>query len=99
MSDLSDRFSKAVDFVKRNGYAKSSTEIARALGVTNSVISMAAKGDREPTWELLLDFCDIYPVNFWWLRTGQGSIVKGERELLLLKRSEELEKMVQQLNE
>jgi len=100
MSELSDRFSQAVDFVKRNGYAKNSTEIARTLRVNNSVISMAVRGDREPTWELLLDFCDAYPVNFWWLRTGKGSIVKtSDRELQLLKRIEELELMVRKLKE
>ena len=97
MSELSDRFRLAVDFVKKNGYAKSSAEIAQALGVTKSTMSMAMNGIREPTWDLLLDFCDAYPINFWWFRTGKGGIVKKDRELELLKRIEELEKTIEQL--
>lgn len=94
MSELSERFSRAVAFVKENGYAKTNAEIAHRLGVTKSTLSMATSGSREPTWDLLLDFCDAYPVNFWWLRSGTGSIVKDENELRLLKRIEELESML-----
>ena len=94
MNELSQRLRQAVDFLKKNGYAKSDAEVAGKIGVLKSTFSMAAKGSRAPTWEMLLDFCDAYPIDFWWLRTGKGSMVKGERELTLLKRIEELESML-----
>lgn len=94
MNELSLRFRQAVDFVKKNGYAKSDSEVARKIGVLKSTFSMSANGSRPPTWDMLLDFCDAYPIDFWWLRTGKGSMVKGDRELVLLKRIEELESML-----
>lgn len=94
MSELSQRFRQAVDFLKKNGYAKSDAEVAARIGVLKSTFSMSTKGTRPPTWDMLLDFCDAYPIDFWWLRTGKGSMIKGEREVLLLKRIEELEKLI-----
>ena len=99
MGALSERLAQAVEFLKRNGYAKTNADVARALGVTNSAMSMAVKGSREPTWEMLLDFCDVYPIDIRWFRTGAGSMVRGGTELILLKRIEELELMVKQLKE
>ena len=94
MNEISQRFRQAVDFLKKNGYAKSDSEVAGKIGVQKSTFSMSTNGSRPPTWDMLLDFCDIYPIDFWWLRTGKGSMVKEERELVLLKRIEELEKML-----
>lgn len=99
MGALSERLAQAVEFLKRNGYAKTNADVARALGVTNSAMSMAVNGSREPTWEMLLDFCDVYPIDIRWLRSGAGSMVRGGTELILLKRIEELELMVKQLKE
>ena len=99
MNELSERFRQAVDFVKKNKYAKNDVDVAKKLGVTKSTLSMAASGSRTPNWELLLSFCDAYPINFWWLRTGNGSIVKEDREALLLKRIAELEEELRQLRE
>lgn len=94
MSELSDRLRQAVDFLKKNGYVKSDSDVARRIGVLKSTFSMAVNGSRGPTWDLLLDFCDEFPIDFWWLRTGRGSMVKGEREAMLLKRIEELGSML-----
>ena len=99
MNELSQRLRQAVDFLKKNGYAKSDAEVAGKIGVLKSTFSMSTNGSRPPTWDMLLDFCDTYPIDFWWLRTGKGSMVKEERELVLLKRIEELEKMVNELRE
>ena len=82
---------KAVVFLKKNGYAKTDSEIARKIGVLKSTFCMMLKGTRNPTWDLLLRFCDIYPISFQWLRTGEGPMIKGEREAVLLRRIEELE--------
>ncbi len=99
MNELSERFRLAVEFVKRNGYAKSNAEIAGRLGVTNSTMTMATNGTRVPTWDLLLDFCDAYPVDFRWIPTGGGAMVKEDRETALLKRIAELEAEVERLRE
>ena len=65
----------------------------------NSTLTMVTNGTRVPTWELLLDFCDAYPINFRWLRTGEGDMIKEDREAALLKRIAELEAEVQRLRE
>lgn len=99
MNEISERFSKAVEYLKSIGYAKNAEEIAKTLGVQPSAISMALKGSRTPSLLLTDAFCDAYPIDFRWLRKGEGSMVRGERELALLKRIEELEKELERLRE
>ena len=99
MNELSERLRLAVEFVKRNGYAKSNASIARRIGVLNSTLTMVTNGTRVPTWELLLDFCDAYPINFRWIRTGEGAMIREDRETALLKRIAELEAEVARLRE
>ena len=91
MNDISYRFTQAIEFVKKNGYEKSDAAIGRRIGFKSSAICMAKYGNRAPSWEMLLNFCDAYPISFEWLRTGDDSMIKGERELRLLKKIEELE--------
>lgn len=99
MNELSERLRLAVEFVKRNGYAKNNASIARHLGILNSTLTMVTNGTRVPTWELLLDFCDAYPIDFRWIRTGAGTMIKEDRETALLKRIAELEAEVERLKE
>lgn len=99
MDGLSERLNTAIHFLRKNGYAGSYGEIANKLNVTNSTLSMTMNGTRVPTWEMLLNFCDIYPIDFWWIRTGDGSMIKGRRELELLKRIDELETELRRLKE
>ena len=99
MNELSERLNSAVDFVIRSGFAQNRSAIARRLGVTKSTMTMATNGTRVPTWEMLLDFCDAYPINFRWLRAGAGDMIKEDREAALLKRIAELEAEVERLRE
>ena len=94
---ISNRLRTAIDFVKNNGLAKNEYVIAGALGVTKSTLSMAASGSRTPTWGMLLKFCDTYPISFDWIRTGEGRMIKGDRERELLNRIEELENKIKEL--
>lgn len=98
MNEISERFRLAVEFVKRNGYAKNNASIARRLGVTNSTLTMATNGTRVPTWDLVLDFCDAYPIDFRWIRTGAGAMINEDRETLL-KKIAELEAELERLRE
>ena len=97
MDGQNERFSLAVEFLKRNGYAKSAREMSERMGITESALSMARKGARIPSLEIMARMCDAYPIDFWWLRTGEGSMVRGEREHFLLKRIDELEAEVGRL--
>lgn len=97
MDEISERLREAVSFLKRNGCAKSNRDIANRLGITESTVCMVLKGTRPPTWDLILALCDAYPIEFTWVRTGAGKMIKEERELALLKRIEELEREVERL--
>lgn len=99
MNDLSERLRLAVEFVIRNGYAKNRASIATRLGILKSTLTMVTNGTRVPTWELLLDFCDAYPIDFRWIRTGEGAMIREDRETALLKRIAELEAEVARLRE
>lgn len=98
MNDISDRFQQALDFVIDKGLAQSEAAIARTLGVTASTVNMAKKGERVPTWDMLLRFCDLYPINFWWLRSGEGNMIgNGDRQIALLQKIAQLEAKIAEL--
>lgn len=97
MNEISKRLSRAVKFLRTNGFAKNDFAIAKKMGVAPSTLSMAIQGARVPGWDLLLTFCDNYPINFWWLRSGEGSMIRGDREIALLQKIEQLEKRIQEL--
>ena len=99
MNELSERLHTAVEFLKENGYAETDLEIARRCGIAQSSFCMILKGGRVPTWGLLLDFCDAYPIDFSWIRTGEGDMLKSEREIRLLKRIMSLEEEIRRLKE
>lgn len=98
MNVLSERLKIAVDYLRLSGYAKSRSEIANRIGIHPPALSMCLNGDRVPTWGMLLDLCDIYPINFWWLRSGEGDMIGAcERELALRKKIEVLEQRIKVL--
>lgn len=97
MDELSERLRTAVAFISANGWARNAGEIAAKLNVTRSTLSMAINGTRVPSWDLLLAFCDNYPISFEWLRSGTGTMVREERELKLLRKIELLERRIKEL--
>lgn len=97
-NELSYRLKTAVDFLKENGYAKNDLEIARTIKVAQTSFCMSMKGDRVPTWGMLLNFCDCYPINFWWLKTGQGDMIgRSIREFALMQEIEALKQRISEL--
>ena len=97
MNEISNRLKDVVTFLMKNGYAKSDAELARKLGYPRSTFCMSVNGTRVPTWELLLKICDQFPINFWWLRSGEGSMIREDKTAGLLMRIAELEKRVKEL--
>ena len=96
MNDISKRFQQALDFVIDKGYAVSEAKIAGELGFKPSALNMAKK--RGPSWDLLLKFCDVYPINFWWLRSGEGDMIgNGDRQIALLQKIVKLESRIAEL--
>ena len=97
MNDLSRRLQKALFTLQKKGMAKSDCEVARKIGVSYAALNMAKMGVRVPTWGMLLDLCDQYPINFGWLRTGAGSLMKEDREAALQRKIERYEKKIELL--
>ena len=97
MNELSQRFLRAITFLKENGYAKNDTDIANTIGIHVSFLNMGKRGVRAPTWDTLLRMCEHYPLNIWWFRTGNGSMIREDRETGLLKKIEELENKIAEL--
>ena len=97
MNEISHRFQQALDFIINKGLAQSESGIARELGLNPSGLNMAKK--RGPSWDLLLRFCDIYPINFWWLRSGEGDMIDNgdRRQIALLQKIAQLEKKIAEL--
>lgn len=96
MSSISQRFQQALDFIINKGLAQSESEIARELGLKPSGLNMAKK--RGPSWDLLLRFCEHYPINFWWLRSGEGDMIgNGDRQIALLQKIAKLEAKIAEL--
>ena len=96
MNEISHRFQQALDFVIDKGLAQSEAKIAGELGVLPSALTMAKK--RTPSWDLLLRFCDLYPINFWWLRSGEGDMIgNGDRQIALLQKIAKLESRIAEL--
>ena len=96
MNEISHRFQQALDFVIDKGLAKSEAKIAGELGVLPSGLNMAKK--RGPSWDMLLRFCDLYPINFWWLRSGEGEMIgNGDRQIALLQKIARLEARIAEL--
>ena len=98
-NSISNRFQQALDFVIDKGLAQNESAIARILGVTASTVNMTKKGERVPTWDMLLRFCDIYPINFCWLRSGEGDMIGNgnRRQIALLQKIAQLEKRIAEL--
>ena len=97
MNDISHRLRTAVDYLKKNGLAKSDAEVARKIGYPRSCLCMSKKGTRAPSWDMVLSFCDHYPVNFWWLRSGEGGMIREDKTAALLRRISELENRIKEL--
>lgn len=99
-TEIAVRVKKAVDFLREYGYAKNSSEVADTLGIAKSTLSMAMNGSRIPGTDFLLAISDHYPINFWWLRTGEGDMVgNGDRIIALLRKIEQLEGRIRELEE
>jgi len=96
MNEISPRLKLALEFIRESKYERSDAAVARAVGVTYSNLCMCKMGKRKPTWDILIKLCDLYPINFEWLRTGDGVMV-NRREHELRKKIAELEGMIREL--
>ena len=54
---------------------------------------------RGPSWGTLLKLCDVYPVSFWWLRSGEGEMVQNDSKRVpaLVRKIARLEKKIEDL--
>ena len=98
MEDISSRLKQAVEYLVDRDYVKSRAALSREIGVSPSFLCMAMLGRRKVPATMMLTLCEKYPVNFWWLRNGEGDMVgRSNRELALLAKIEELEGRIKEL--
>lgn len=51
-------------------------EFARAIGMSNTGVSLIVRGVSEPSPKTLRKICEVFPqVNYQWLTTGEGPIL------------------------
>ena len=100
MNEISQRFAQAIAFLKGSGLARSDAEIAGRMGISEAFLNMGKNGVRVPSTENLLRLCNNYPINFWWLRYGEGDMIgNGDRVIALLQKIEKLEGRITELNQ
>lgn len=96
MNEISHRFQHALDFLIDKGYSVSEAKIAAELGISPQALTMAKR--RGPSLEILLGLSDRYPISFWWLRAGEGDMIRNvDRQGALLQKIEQLEKKISEL--
>lgn len=99
-NEIPGRVKRAVEFLKEHGYAKNNSDVARKLGIARSSLSMAMSGSRILSTDFLLSISDNYPINFWWLRSGDGDMIgNGDRVVALLRKIEQLEDRIKELEQ
>ena len=91
MSEVNQRLAQSVQFLVKNKIAKNKLDICRRIHVSQTTLSMALTGYREPGLKLLLDYCDVFPINFRWLRFGEGVMIRENTTESLLKKIADLE--------
>lgn len=91
MSEVSQRLGLSIQFLLKNKIAKNKLDICRRLHISQPTLSMALSGYREPGLKLMLDYCDIFPINFRWLRFGEGVMIRENTIEGLLKKIADLE--------
>ena len=86
MTGQSKRMKIAVDYLVEGGYAKSYSDVAMTTGIAKAALSMIMNGVRTPSSDHMLAVSDHFPINFWWLRSGEGNMIgdsRRENELLM----------------
>lgn len=67
MQEIAERITKVI-----KDKAKTKTEFAEKLNISQSFVSRLASGEKEPSDRTIADICREFSVNEKWLRTGQG---------------------------
>lgn len=67
MQEIAERITKVI-----KDKAKTKTEFAEKLNISQSFVSRLASGEKEPSDRTIADICREFDVNEYWLRTGQG---------------------------
>ena len=67
MQEIAERITKVI-----KDKAKTKTEFAEKLNISQSFVSRLASGEKEPSDRTIADICREFDVNEDWLRTGRG---------------------------
>ena len=99
-SSISERLKQAIAYLKENDYFKDEKELCDILGCKRSALTMALnqKYNRNLSIQNQLTFCEKFPINFWWLRSGEGDMIgNGDRQIALLQKIAQLEAKIAEL--
>jgi plasmid maintenance system antidote protein VapI len=90
METITDRFSKAVDFLVKNKIVKSKGELSSMLNYKQTALSEILNGRSRVSAELARDFCKTYQISLQWLFYDEGEMfVEGAQ----LPKAEDLEEV------
>ena len=97
MDDISARLRSAVEFLVGNGVEKNTSKMCARMGFSPSAFSNYVTGRRTPSVDVLVTFCNHYPIRLEWLCSGAGGMIKDDRVPALLKKIEDLENRIREL--
>jgi hypothetical protein len=78
--EMTERFKKVVDYLKKYEIATKNTEVAKLIGQPLQVVSKLLSGERIITLEQTSELIVNTNIDSKWLLTGEGEMIKGEME-------------------
>ncbi|MFA7401661.1 MAG: hypothetical protein GX612_06165 [Bacteroidales bacterium] len=98
-----ERLLKAIEELKRRGFAKNNNEICKKIGRSSSFLTDIRKEKQRISGEILMSLKKNYPINEEYILSGEGEILlktsSNEEKIKQLKEEiERYHKIIDQLN-
>lgn len=78
VSDVTQRFTLAFNFLRRRGEISSAYEFAKLVGISTSMMTEISKGRSNVGITAIQNAVKVFRVSAEWLLTGEGEMLKPE---------------------